>query len=378
MSKRREGAEDLGSNNKSGSAVSAGGVEFASEAPSFERSAEPEFTPVDPDGHDGDATVTIEDGQEVEASGRSGSMFKRDRVEADVDGDRKNRNAKPIKTKRPPKQRKAKAPVTAEEVSLPVNVAVDFFRGITKEREAESIARAFVEKHFDAPNASFVYVQKWRDGIAVEMQEGGGKAYLPEVLAMLDEDPNALCILPMTNRVMQVRLDGETGVLEALVLTAGQSPIEGSFLAMPTVNMSPFDRRGSKVFIVGVAAMAASLIALTFSLGAFFIDTKAWSLPYIQQTRVNDLPSVQTAKIKAALEQGDCIAKMEFTNGTWNIVTGWNDGNDLCTSVRRIETVVPEAAPVMPTDGAAGPIPAPGAGPGMGAASGPPMPMPQP
>src|SRR3546814_12154738 len=68
-----------------------------------------------------------------------------------------------------------------EEVSLPVNVAVDFFRGITKEREAETIARAFVEKHFDAPNASFVYVQKWRDGIAVEMQEGGGKAYLPEV-----------------------------------------------------------------------------------------------------------------------------------------------------------------------------------------------------
>src|SRR3546814_10868014 len=87
-----------------------------------------------------------------------------------------------------------------EEVSLPVNVAVDFFRGITKEREAETIARAFVEKHFDAPNASFVYVQKWRDGIAVEMQEGGGKAYLPEVLAKLDEDPDAFCILPMTNR----------------------------------------------------------------------------------------------------------------------------------------------------------------------------------
>src|SRR3546814_3433811 len=90
------------------------------------------------------------------------------------------------------------------------------------EREAETIARAFVEKHFDAPNASFVYVQKWRDGIAVEMQEGGGKAYLPEVLAKLDEDPDAFCILPMTNRVMQVRLDADTGVLEALVLTRSE------------------------------------------------------------------------------------------------------------------------------------------------------------
>src|SRR3546814_2826359 len=194
--------------------------------------------------------------------------------------------------------------------ALPIlNVAVDFFRGITKEREAETIARAFVEKHFDAPNASFVYVQKWRDGIAVEMQEGGGKAYLPEVLAKLDEDPDAFCILPMTNRVMQVRLDADTGVLEGLVWTAGQAPLEDSFIAMPTANMTPFDRRGSKVFVVVLAELGAGPIALTFSWGPFFIDTKAWSLPYVQQTRVNDLPSVQTAKIKAALDQGDCIAK---------------------------------------------------------------------
>src|SRR3546814_18611173 len=101
-----------------------------------------------------------------------------------------------------------------------------------------------------------------------------------------------------------VRLDADTGVLEALVLTAGQAPLEDSFIAMPTANMTPFDRRGSKVFVVGVAALAASLIDLTFSVGAFFIDTTAWSLPYVQQTRVNDLPSVHTAKIKAALGIG--------------------------------------------------------------------------
>src|SRR3546814_919447 len=209
-------------------------------------------------------------------------MLKRGQVDADVEGDRKNRNAKPIKTRRAPKARKTKPQAADEEVSLPVNVAVDFFRGITKEREAETIARAFVEKHFDAPNASFVYVQKWRDGIAVEMQEGGGKAYLPEVLAKLDEDPDAFCILPMTNRVMQVRLDADTGVLEALVLTAGQAPLEDSFIAMPTANMTPFDCRGSKVFVVVLAELGAGPIALTFSWGPFFIDTKAWSLPYVQ------------------------------------------------------------------------------------------------
>src|SRR3546814_10247683 len=86
-----------------------------------------------------------------------------------------------------------------EEVSLPVNVAVDFFRGITKEREAETLARPFVEKHFDAPNASFVYVQKWRDGIAAEMQYRGGQAYLPEVLAKLDEIGRAHVSPPLPN-----------------------------------------------------------------------------------------------------------------------------------------------------------------------------------
>src|SRR3546814_18655887 len=109
-------------------------------------------------------------------------MLKRGQVDAYVEGDRKNRNAKPIKTPRAPKARKTKPQAADEEVSLPVNVAVDFFRGIKKEREAETIARAFVETHFDAPNASFVYVQKWRADIAWEIQEGGRKAYLPELL----------------------------------------------------------------------------------------------------------------------------------------------------------------------------------------------------
>src|SRR3546814_2515715 len=64
-------------------------------------------------------------------------MLKRGQVDADVEGDRKNRNAKPIKTRRAPKARKTKPQAADEEVSLPVNVAVDFFRGITKERSEE-------------------------------------------------------------------------------------------------------------------------------------------------------------------------------------------------------------------------------------------------
>src|SRR3546814_15175820 len=96
--------------------------------------------PGDPDGTEELPAVTIEYGSEGEVQGRSGAMLKRGQVDADVEGDRKNRNAKPIKTRRAPKARKTKPQAADEEVSLPVNVAVDFFRGITKEREAETIA----------------------------------------------------------------------------------------------------------------------------------------------------------------------------------------------------------------------------------------------
>lgn len=316
----------------------------------------------------------IDDDQTEDVAGRSTSILKRGSVEADVDGDRKNRKAKPIKMRRSAKAPKVKKAANEEELSLPVNVAVDFFRGVTKPREAEQIARAFIEKHFDAPNASWVYVQAWRDGIAVEMQEGGGRAYLPEVLAKLDEDPSAICVLPMANRVMQVRLDDETSSMEAWLLTAGQAPVDGAFIALPTASMTPFDRRGSKVFIAGVGLLAASFMALTFSVGAFFIDTKAWSAPYLQQTRVNDLPSVQSANLKAVLERADCVAKMEFHNGNWNIVPGWNDGNGSCTSTQPAAALLPSESGAI--DGGNGQPPAPGIG--GPTASGAPLPAPLP
>lgn len=222
-----------------------------------------------------------------------------------------------------------------DEISLPLNVAVDFYRGVTKVRDAEQIARAFVEKNFDAPNAAYVYVQKWRDGCAVEMQEGGGKAYLPEVLAMLDDNDDALIALPMSGRVLQVNMDRDTKNLQALILTSGQLPSPDAFIALPTRPMTPFDKRGSKVFIVGMGLFLASMISLVFSVGAFFIDTKAWSIPHVYQTNVKVLPSAQSPKVLAALEGADCIAKMEYRDGKWTILAGWDDGTGLCSSSAR-------------------------------------------
>lgn len=264
----------------------------------------------------------------------------------------------------PRKERKPKASdrrlKEEDEESLPINVYVDFYRGVTKERDAEQIARAFVEKNYRAPNACYVYVQKWRDGCAVEMQEGGGKAYLPETLRKLDEDPDAAIALPMSNRVLLIRLNPDTRSLESLVLTSNQAPPAEAFTALPTEKMSPFDKRGSKVFVAGMGLLAASLIALVFSVGAFFIDTEAWALPYLQQTRVKDLPSAQSESLQTVLNGADCIAKMEYQNGSWNILPGWDDGQGNCSSSAPPMMAPAEGPAMLEPEISAGP-PVPGA-----------------
>src|SRR3546814_7504100 len=117
MSKSSEGAGDLTSKDKSKSAIAAGSVEFASndsvEAAATNRSAEPEVIPVDPDGTEELPAATIEDGSEGEVQGRSGAMLKRRQVDEDVEGDRKNSNAKPIRPEEHKERKECGPPVRA-------------------------------------------------------------------------------------------------------------------------------------------------------------------------------------------------------------------------------------------------------------------------
>lgn len=248
------------------------------------------------------------------------------------------------------KTKKVKA---EDEISLPLTVVIDFYQGVTKEREAEQIVRANIEKNFDAPNASYYYIQRWREGMAVEMQEGGGHAYLPEILAKLDEDEHAIVAVPMSNRVAQVRLDPETSSLETLLLLNNQSPPEGAFIAYPTRSMRPFDRRGSRLFVTGLAFLAVSVMAMLLSVGAFFLDKEAWALPYVQQTDVKILPAGQMPSIESALSGGaDCVYKLEYA-GQWNVTPGYDNGG-VCGTTRT--TPVAAVTEVQPGDAEVPPV----------------------
>lgn len=220
--------------------------------------------------------------------------------------------------------------IEEEGETLPLMVNVDFYRGVTKPREVEGYARSFIEKNFEAPNASYYFVQKWREGIVVEMQMGGGLAYLPHLINELSVNPKALVALPMSNRVMTVRYDETIDRLECFILPLGQKPPENAIILRPSKAMQPFDKRGSNMFYVGIATLFVSLIVMGFSIGTWFLDVNAWAVKNASVTRAKDLPSLQVDAVNKAALAGDCVAKLEFKSGVWKATTGYALG-DQCS-----------------------------------------------
>ena len=243
-----------------------------------------------------------------------------------------------------------------EDDTLPIQVVIEFHRGLSKTREVEVLARTFIEANFSPPGLSYLFVMKWRDGIASEMQLAGGRAYLPEVLAYLDANPNGVCAVAMSNRVMTVRYDPDVARLECLLLPDGQLPPEGAFHAMPTTKMSPYDQRGFVVLVLGFGLAVAGMLALGFALGQFFLDTRAWALPHLIATSTRDLPVAQAGRMRAALARADCVAKLEYRDARWAVTTGFANG-DSCSQSRSAVPVasiaMSEPAAVAPTPGIA-------------------------
>lgn len=231
---------------------------------------------------------------------------------------------KKAKAPKPPKPAKVKRQHFDEEFSVPTMVMFDFCQGMTKLTDAEAHARALVED-FTAKSSSWIYCQPWRGGMAIEVQQGGGKAFLPEMLAAFDENDATVVAVPMSNRVAQVTFN-EAGMLETMLLSAEQGPQENAFRALPGPEMKPYDQKGARIAALGVACMAVTGIAACFAMFGFFADKEAWAAPYLEQTPVESLPiGVQAqAEIQRAAAAGDCVLKLEYMNGMWTATTGYN------------------------------------------------------
>lgn len=277
---------------------------------------------------------------------------------------------KPVKVKKvkPPKAAKAPKGLPVEEdFSIPTMVLFDFCQGMTKMTDAEAHARALVED-FTSKSSSWIYCMSWRGGMAVEVQQGGGRAFLPEVLAAFEENEGAIVAVPMSNRVAQVTLN-EAGMMETMLLSTEQGPPENALPVMPGPQMKPYDLKGGRIAALGTACAVLSIAAAGFAMFGFFADKESWAAPYLEQTSLEALPIGEAAQreLARAAGAGECVLKIEFMDGAWRATNGFS-AEGQCVKDRPAVPVGGEGASGV-VDGAAGAVPADAVAPGGAAGS---------
>lgn len=228
-------------------------------------------------------------------------------------------------------RRRSKSIFETDAISLPIEMHIVYYRGVTKTAKVEELVRSWIEKNFTAPNASWYYLQEDSDGIIAEIQMGGGQAFLPEITSMLEKNPNEVVYVPLSGRLLQVSVNSEHKNIEPVLLSEGQEPPAGARIALPSLRMIPYDKRGGNLLAVGVTAAVIGACALLYSLGGLLINTQLWARPYVEMTKPSLLPSAQIDQINLALRRGDCLAKMEFVGGSWSFSPGVNQ-NGACAA----------------------------------------------
>ena len=275
--------------------------------------------------------------------------------------------AGPKKSRKAQKLEKA-ALQAADDDKRPSNmVMIDFYPGMAKEDAIET-ARHWAMTHMNLPSLCFYYVMKMRDGFAIEVQEGVGKAYLPSVMQLAQANPGRLIIVPMIRRKMTVFYSQRLGEFEAQILPELQEP--PSMPENPPLQasrgpaMTPIMKQYREWMVSGIVAAGIGGFALLSSLTFYAFDPKAKVPPEWRTTDVALLPVMQWNRLQADATDS-YVTRLEFADGQWRVVRQAVGASvDVATPDATASAggivggAVPDAAPLAP--GAippAGPVP---------------------
>lgn len=226
------------------------------------------------------------------------------------------------------KSRKAlKAEKEAEEaakanVRLSNMVMIDFYPGMAKEDAIET-ARHWAMTHMNMPSLCFYYIMKIRDGYAVEVQEGVGRAYLPSVIELAQANPGRLIVVPMIRRKMTIFYSARLGEFEAQVLPELQEPPampeNPPIQAVRGPAMTPIMKQYREWLISGAVAAGIGGLALLSSLTFYAFDPKAKVPPEWRTTDVSQLPVMQWSRLQPDAKDS-YVTRLEFQDGNWRVV----------------------------------------------------------
>lgn len=201
-------------------------------------------------------------------------------------------------------------------------VMVDFYPGMAKEDAIET-ARHWAMTHMDMPSLCYYYIMKIRDGYAIEVQEGVGRAYLPSIVELAQANPGRLIVVPMIRRKMTVFYSARLGEFEAQILPELQEPPampeNPPIQAVRGPAMTPIMKQYREWLVAGAVTAGIGGLALLSSLTFYAFDSKAKVPPEWRTTDVALLPVMQWNRLQADA-QDSYVTRLEFQDGQWRVV----------------------------------------------------------
>jgi hypothetical protein len=201
-------------------------------------------------------------------------------------------------------------------------VMIDFYPGVSKQDAIET-ARHWAMTHMDMPSLCSYYVLKIRDGFAIEVQEGVGKAYLPSVIELAQANPGRLIVVPMVRRKMTVFYSARLSEFEAQILPELQEPPSmpenPPLQALRGPAMTPIMKQYKEWLVSGVVTAAIGGLALLSSIAFYAFDTKAKVPPQWRTTDVALLPVMQWNRLQPDATDS-YVTRLEFQDGQWRVV----------------------------------------------------------
>lgn len=230
----------------------------------------------------------------------------------------------------------------------PLRVLVGWAEGISK-NDAVDLAKGFIQRRFEAVDASWFTIAPFSGGYLWEVHEGGpGKAYMPAIIDALSQDPGGIHWLPSKDRAFQVMMrDGKPFCI--LLSSADSKAIIASERPplLPGGKMIRAVKKGTGVLATGGALFGTGFSFLLGSM-AFFAVTASPG-PSVPDFKFENLALAQWPKV-ADTAVTEVVTKLEFANGKWTVEKRHHEIKNLS------KQAVPPSAAAAP-DGSPAPQP---------------------
>ena len=196
-------------------------------------------------------------------------------------------------------------------MSLPIRVLIGYLEGVKRE-DAVSFARNYAERHFDALDISYYYVQAFDDGFLWEIHEGGNrKAFLPSVIELFDTENEVY--IETAERTLRLARQREGVEMLLLPESATDEQTQGIKASAP---MKPVEDQGISWLIAGGLFFLAGLVVVTASAVVNHLIASKDVEVIERGLEYQDLPVSQINRLYEN-SPGTYIKALKYQNGEW-------------------------------------------------------------